>query len=60
MRPIRESVRVVIRRLYFTERRSFEQISERLGVSTQTVRDAIVLDGGARPPRKTGPFHPGE
>ncbi len=56
MRPIRESIRVYIRRLYFTNRMSFEQIAERLGVSVAIVRGAVVIDGGAAPAPQPGPF----
>ena len=57
MQPIRESVRIYIRRLYFTERLSFEQIASRLDVPLDTVRKAVVIDGGVPPTRKPGPFH---
>lgn len=57
MRPIRESLRIYIRRLYFTERLSFEQIARRLDVSLATVRNAVVLDGGVPAAREPGPFH---
>lgn len=57
MAVISNDVRQHIRRLYFTERLSFEQIAERLGFSLRTVRRAIVIDGGIRPTRNPGPFH---
>lgn len=57
MRITSNDVRQHIRRLYFTERLSFEQIAERLGLSLRTVRRAVVIDGGVRPARTPGPFH---
>lgn len=60
MRITSDDVRFYIRRLYFTERLSFEQIADKLGLAVRTVRGAIVIDGGARPasPARTpGPFH---
>ncbi len=56
MRITSNDVRQHIRRLYFTERLSFEQIAERLGFSVRTVRSAVVIDGGAHPARTPGPF----
>ena len=65
MHPIRESVRTYIRRLYFTGRLSFLEIGERLGMSVENVRAAIVLDGGlapaaSAPPPPAGNPNPGE
>lgn len=60
MQPLRESVRIHIRRLYFTHRLSFVQIGERVGMSVETIRDAIVLDGGLTPAAPAGPPSPGE
>ena len=57
MRPMSESVRIHIRRLYFTQRLSFEQIAERLGIPTDIVRDAVVIDGGLAKARTPGPFY---
>ena len=57
MRPIRESVRIHIRRLYFTSQLSMEAICERLGMSHKTVRDALVLDGGKATTPTHGPYH---
>lgn len=57
MRPIRESLRIHIRRLYFTERLSFEQIARRLDIPLAAVRSAIVIDGGAPVVRTRGPYH---
>lgn len=57
MRITSHDVQLHVRRLYFTERLTFEQIAERLGMSLRTVRRAVVIDGGLRPPRNPGPFH---
>ena len=57
MRPMSEGVRIHIRRLYFTQRLSFEQVAERLGIPTDIVRDAVVIDGGLPNARTPGPFH---
>ena len=57
MRITSDDVRMYIRRLYFAERLTFEQIADRLGLSVRTVRRAVVIDGGVRPSRKPGPFH---
>ena len=57
MRITSNDVRVYIRRLYFTERLSFEQIADRLGLSLRTVRRAVVIDGGVRTACRPGPFH---
>lgn len=56
MRPIRESLRIFIRRLYFTEHQTFQQIALRLGITIETVRSALVLDGGAPASRTKGPY----
>ncbi len=57
MSPIRDDVRVQIRRLFFTERLSIDQIAERLGFSVRTVRRAVVIDGGADRRRVHGPYN---
>lgn len=57
MSPIRDEVRLMIRRLFFTERLSIEEIAERLGFSVRTVRRAVVIDGGASRQPQHGPFH---
>jgi hypothetical protein len=49
-----DDVRLLIRRMYFTEHFSIEQIAECTGLSTRTVRRALVIDGGVR---VTGPYH---
>ena len=49
-----DDVRLLIRRMYFTEHFSIEQIAGCTGLPVHTVRRAIVIDGGAR---VTGPYH---
>ena len=49
-----DDVRQLIRRMYFTERFSIEQIAGCMGLSVRTVRHALVLDGGVR---VKGPYH---
>ena len=57
MPQLRDDVRVLIRRMFFSERLSIEQIAERIGFSTHTVRRAIVIDGGIRAIPEPGPYH---
>ena len=47
-------VRLLIRRMYFTERFSVEQIAECTGLSARMVRRALVIAGGVC---ATGPYH---
>lgn len=54
MPQLRDDVRVLIARMFFGERLAIEQIAERIGFSIQTVRRALVIDGGLR---VTGPYH---
>lgn len=49
-----DDVRLLIRRMYFTEHFSIERIAECTGLSVRTVRRALVIDGGLR---VTGPYH---
>jgi hypothetical protein len=49
-----DDVRLLIRRMFFTERFSIEQIAACTGFSARTVRRALVIDGGVR---VTGPYH---
>ncbi len=49
-----DDVRLLIRRMYFTEHFSLEQIAACTGLSARTVRRALVIDGGVR---VTGPYH---
>lgn len=51
-----DDVRLLIRRMYFTERFSIEQIARCTGFSARTVRRALVIDGGLHV-RVTGPYH---
>ena len=48
-----DDVRLLIRRMFFTERFSIEQIAACTGLSARTVRRALVIDGGVR---VTGPY----
>lgn len=50
-----EDVRLFIRRLFFTERRTIDAIAERTGFSVHTVRRALVIDGGVT--HEPGPYH---
>jgi len=54
MTPLLDDVRLLIRRMYFTERFSIGQIAGCTGLSARTVRRALVIDGGVR---VTGPYH---
>lgn len=54
MALLSDSVRLLIRRMYFTERFSIAQIAGCTGLSVRTVRGALVIDGGVR---VTGPYH---
>jgi hypothetical protein len=49
-----DDVRLLIRRMYFTEHFSIEQIAGCTGLSVRIVRRALVIDGGVR---VTGPYH---
>lgn len=49
-----DDVRLLIRRMFFTERFSIEQIAACTGFSPRTVRRALVIDGGLR---VSGPYH---
>ena len=49
-----DDVRLLIRRMFFTERFSIEQIAACTGLSARTVRRALVIDGGLR---VSGPYH---
>jgi hypothetical protein len=44
----------LVRRMFFTERFSIEQIAECTGLPARTVRRALVIDGGLP---VTGPYH---
>jgi DNA-binding transcriptional regulator LsrR (DeoR family) len=57
MPSIRKDACMRIRRLFFLEHVSLENIAERLGVSGCTVRRALVIDAGTRPGPERGPFH---
>ena len=54
---LRDDVQLLIRRMFFTERFSLEQIAECTGFSARTVRRALVIDGGARATAQPGPYH---
>jgi hypothetical protein len=49
-----DDVRLLIRRMYFTEHFSIEQIAACTGLSARIVRRALVIDGGVR---VTGPYY---
>lgn len=54
MSRLLDDVRLLIRRMYFTEHFSIEQIAGCTGLTGRTVRRALVIDGGLR---VTGPYH---
>ena len=49
-----DDIRLLIRRMFFTEHFSIAQIAACTGLSARTVRRALVIDGGVR---VTGPYH---
>lgn len=49
-----DDVRLLIRRMFFTERFTIEQIAACTGFSARTVRRALVIDGGLH---VSGPYH---
>ena len=50
-----DDVRLLIRRMFFSERLSVDAIAERIGFSARTVRRALVIDGGLHSP-EPGPY----
>jgi hypothetical protein len=56
MRTLPKTTRARIRRLFFTNQLTFEEIATHLDVPLTSVRKALVLDGGAAPAYQPGPF----
>jgi hypothetical protein len=57
MTVLRDDVRLLIRRMFFTERLTIDAIAERLGFAARTVRRALVIDGGVPASPQPGPYH---
>ncbi len=58
---LREAIRpLLIRRLYFVERKSFDAIAEQLGISADSVRDALVFRSPAALSLPAGPYRKDE
>jgi len=51
-----DDTRALIRHLYFVAQVPLPAIAERLALSMQAVRGALVLPGGQRPPRDPAPL----
>ena len=56
MPPLSDDVRLLIRRMFFSERLSIDAIAERIGFSARTIRRALVIDGGGHTP-EPGPYY---